>query len=63
MTLFQANHLGAILGIVNIRDSINDFDDDEKCFVDYFLPRLASISSLANQGNQLRAHSKSGSDR
>jgi prophage antirepressor-like protein len=28
--LFQANQVGALLGIVNIRDTIKDFDDDEK---------------------------------
>lgn len=28
--LFQANQIGALLGIVNIRDSVRDFDEDEK---------------------------------
>ena len=28
--LFQANQVGALLGITNIRDTIKDFDDDEK---------------------------------
>ena len=28
--LFQANQVGELLGIANVRDSIKDFDDDEK---------------------------------
>lgn len=28
--LFQANQIGALLGLVNIRESIKDFDEDEK---------------------------------
>ena len=28
--LFQANQIGALLGLVNIHESIKDFDDDEK---------------------------------
>ncbi len=28
--LFQANHIGALLELVNIRESIKDFDEDEK---------------------------------
>jgi prophage antirepressor-like protein len=28
--LFQANQVGALLGIVNVRDAIKDFDEDEK---------------------------------
>ena len=28
--LFQANQIGELLGLVNVRDAIKDFDDDEK---------------------------------
>jgi prophage antirepressor-like protein len=28
--LFQANQIGALLGLVNVRDAIKEFDDDEK---------------------------------
>jgi hypothetical protein len=31
--LFQASQIGKLLGLVNIRESIKDFDDDEKLVV------------------------------
>lgn len=29
--LFQANQIGAVLGLANIREAVTDFDEDEKC--------------------------------
>ena len=28
--LFQANQIGAFLGLVNVRETIKDFDEDER---------------------------------